>query len=381
MANKARPYFPPPKESFKVRQRGGIHVENNVNFQKPDGRVRVALITQSITLGGAERWMSDLVKYTDKSEIQWVGVGLFHDVFDKQFGDSIMEYAPIFRGYRTCVDLCHSVDVVLSWLVFDAIGFTEPETPVVNLCHSPPECQQVEEWYAEKPRGLTHWAAISESAKRVYPLPIRDECRVVTNAIPRDRLSPPISKEEQFKKWGVPEGKKVLGYLGRTYNDKNPASLLSCLSHLGDEWVAVIVGKGPSNEEVKAEVTNLVESRIYFPGPTYDIGSALNAFTNLVVPSDYESFGYSITEGWAAGTPVICTPVGVAIEQPELCRFIPKRPTGKRLADAVMADYNDPVRTAARAAKAKREVFDLYPIEKFGREWTDYLVELAGESV
>jgi glycosyltransferase involved in cell wall biosynthesis len=104
----------------------------------------------------------------------------------------------------------------------------------------------------------------------------------------------------------------VLGYLGRLSAEKDPYAVARAIAHLPREWVGVLVGDGDEASQCRADAMVQAPGRVFFPGPTNDIGSALHAMDVLLVPSLQEGFGLTIVEGWMAGVQTLATPVGVA---------------------------------------------------------------------
>jgi glycosyltransferase involved in cell wall biosynthesis len=88
----------------------------------------------------------------------------------------------------------------------------------------------------------------------------------------------------------------------------------------------VIGGKGPMVETLRARVARLgLDNHVRFPGfvSDADLPIAYRAADFTIVPSvALEGFGLVILESWAAGTPVLVTPVG---GMPEVVRpFVPE---------------------------------------------------------
>ncbi len=98
----------------------------------------------------------------------------------------------------------------------------------------------------------------------------------------------------------------------------------------------------------------------------------------MILPSFIEGGSLSLLEMWAAGKPVLATPVGmVAHEHPDLVRQIPVRAMGRDMAQALVADLEDPEGTRERVERARRTATEQYSCEMLGRRWTKYLLELA----
>jgi hypothetical protein len=96
------------------------------------------------------------------------------------------------------------------------------------------------------------------------------------------------------------------------------------------------------------------------------------------VPTTYESFGLVLCEGLWAGVPVLSGRVGVCLNQAGLTREIPNPATPEAIVGALEADLADPGATAARVAYARAWARERLTPERFGREWTDLIAQVAG---
>jgi glycosyltransferase involved in cell wall biosynthesis len=82
-----------------------------------------------------------------------------------------------------------------------------------------------------------------------------------------------------------------------------------------------------------------------------------------------------VLEAMLAGVPVVSTPVGLAEEEPDLFRLLPRDPTGEDIAQALLADLADASGTAERVVHARQVVGEQATPERFGREWTAAICE------
>jgi glycosyltransferase involved in cell wall biosynthesis len=322
--------------------------------------------------------MCDLLTYVLSDVIQWVGVGSVEGVFHDRFADEIRKHCPVYSGKDQVSALAAECDVVVSWFIKDLTPYPARRTgPVVSVSHSPQDCPFSRRFMACGFPGATDFVSVSQVSRNTYPAEIWDRIRVIKNAVDVERLKPSVPREEQRRIWGVPEGSKVVGFIARFSPEKGYQRVWDSLHHLGDEWVAVLVGDGIRWEDSKNLAASQVGNRAIFPGATNDVGSALNAFDCIVVPSDFESFCYVIAEAWAAGVPVISTPVGVVNDHTDLAHIIPHNSCGYEVANAIKQDEAHPDDVANRVRNARETVIGTYSMEKFGMEWTHYLTSLA----
>jgi hypothetical protein len=117
---------------------------------------------------------------------------------------------------------------------------------------------------------------------------------------------------------------------------------------------------------------------VIFLGARQDVGDILATFDCLCMPSESEACSLAANEAWAAGVPLISTRVGLLEDHPHLARLIANPATPGDLAAAILADHADRRGTAARVARAREFAARELTPGRFGREWTDFLLEVAG---
>lgn len=341
----------------------------------PDGRVRVGLLCPQIHLGGAEDWQASLLRHTDKRQIDWVGVGVVHDRAGASvaMADELARLAPLYWGHEAIAELAAGCDVVLSWGLngMPYLGGLIPRPVRVAVSHGSIDSSWTVDLYRE-PVGVDHFAAVHELATEPIPEPWRATAAVIYNAVDSERLTPKRSQREMRAAWGVPEGAKVLGYIGRLYEEtKNPSVVARAAALLPEPWHVVMVGEGPERDRLAENAP----ANLHFPGGDRDAGSVLGGFDWLCVPSDYESFGLSLCEGLWFGLPVVSTAVGVCKRERGLTRDLVEI-TPRAVVEGLMADEADLMGTTTRVAKAKAWARETLDPARFGREWTDFLVKV-----
>ena len=341
-------------------------------FDPTDGRVRVGLWMPCMNLGGAETWQLSLIRSIDADRIAWTGAV----VTDGRAGTDpgmAAEHArsmPVGYGMHAARRLAEASDVILSWSTLDLAAELAgiATRPAIVHCshfdssHHFPE--EIADWLTPTDR----WAAVSDVAREWVHPRFRDRTSIIWNAVDPDRLAVRRSRAEMRRAWGVPDGLKVAGYLGRFSPEKDPRAMLRLAQVMPAGWIAVAVGGGAE----LAPIREAAHPRLILPGPDLAAGDVLGAFDALVVPSLQESFGLTIAEGLWVGVPVISTPVGLAAMVPGLTREVPIGATGPELAAAVAEGPE-----AARIARGMAFARERLTLERFGREWSDLLCSAA----
>lgn len=209
---------------------------------QPLNKPRIAIITPSLGLGGAEQWIRMLVTYC--TDFDWV-VGVLadsprHDII----ADAVAAHACELHGpagvhrmviphnsvRETTAATVHDVDAVIVWGGGDY--WPLPTTaPIVFVGHG--TCQ----WTADATReaaagGATHFVAVSENVGANLRTVVSN-VDVIMNGVDTARLQPPADRRavrEAWKPWNYDYAKYV-GYIGRLGNEKILIRLFTLLRH------------------------------------------------------------------------------------------------------------------------------------------------------
>jgi len=287
---------------------------------------------------------------------------------------------PVGFGLPAARTLAAATDVIISWSVLDHDAlFQGVDCPprVALACHFPSELpwtDGAEVLLAQVDRLV----AVSELAVESLPPARRAVARIIWNAVDGSRLQPSRSAALTRAAWGIPDGAKVAGYLGRLAPEKDPDAMLRLANELPAPWHVVIVGDGREHATMAEQVDRLGLTRVRLvPGSTA-VGDVLAAFDTLVVPSKFESFGLTMAEGFWAGVPVVATRSGLAKLCPDLVREIGFDSSGTEIARAVLLDHGkEASQRLARVARAREFALNRLDLARFGREWTDVVRDLA----
>lgn len=342
-----------------------------------DDRVVFAVRTPSGYLGGAERHISDILEHCDPARVVCGGIAvqssptvpLIPTVIDRWRSRAAVAFGA--EAARAVVLGC---DVLLTW------GFRSADTarivpaglPVVEISHCAWEANQD---HCALPGSTV--VAVAEAALAGVPPGRRPGARVIHNAVHPDRVRPSVGWAEQRRRWGVPDGAKVVGQVARIGREKDPELWVDGVAALPPGWVGVWVGTGLHEAEARAHADRVAPGRVIFPGPSSDVGSALRAFDVFAMTSGSEGCCYALAEAWLAPRPAISKRVGLLVERPDLARILPREATGSDVAAAILADDADRAGTMTRVSKAMRFARESLGMDTFGRAWTDLFCEVA----
>lgn len=118
---------------------------------------------------------------------------------------------------------------------------------------------------------------------------------------------------------GIPEGRKIILFVGRLIEVKRPRDAVEAFLSLGpvaDDAVLVFVGAGALEEELKAAAKG--DPRVNFAGwlkSPVEMATLMASSAMMVLPSQSETWGAVVNEAMAAGIPVVASDrVGAAVE-------------------------------------------------------------------
>ncbi|MDR3638795.1 MAG: glycosyltransferase family 4 protein [Isosphaeraceae bacterium] len=341
-------------------------------------RIRAGIIAPGLWSGGAEQWMYSLFRHCDPARVEWLGAAVLYEQHaGGPMRDVIARHVPVGAGPEAVDALYAHADIVLIWGIASADQRIPPP---------PRSCRVV-----LVSHGMGHWTArvfdrpeqadalVGVSPASISPMPpeVRDRTRIILNCYEPQRVIPTGQREQLRASWGVRPGEKVVGYLGRISPEKNPEALILMAAACPDVR-GVFVGGGSTDHLRQCAKVLGVADRIVFHGLVAMPGDVLAAFDWLLLPSHEEACSITLLEAWAAGTPAIATPVGVVTEHPELVRMVATSPSGPQLATALARDLINPAGVQARIEQAREVALATYSPSRFGGEWTDFFVDLAG---
>ncbi|ASO18735.1 2-deoxystreptamine N-acetyl-D-glucosaminyltransferase/2-deoxystreptamine glucosyltransferase [Actinoalloteichus hoggarensis] len=198
-----------------------------------------------------------------------------------------------------------------------------------------------------------------------------DRITVLPDVIDADAFAAratPGTVAEAARRWRLPEGTPVVGYVGRIAREKGWPILLDIAEELRDTDVHLLIcGDGNERDLFEQEVRGRgLAERVTVTGylPNEDIPIAMGTMDLLLMAPLHEEFGSVMLEAMACELPIIAVGVGgVAdvLEQGALGWLVPER-TAEAFADGIrraLADSEWRATTAERAAKTVRARYAL----------------------
>lgn len=365
------------------------------------GKVRVAFLTPTLLMGGAERWMIALARCCDPRRIEWTGTALCDGApAHSDLCREMSAFMPVYAGPGTgppgdpYVTRCRSAraaldaalggsDVLVTWGVRDLAKQIEGyRIPAVFVSHGAGDWSV---WTVRSSEpGATHFVAVSEEALEPFSPEVRQGVTVIHNGIDVERCTPTAPRHRVRAGWGFQPHHRLIGYVGRYSPEKNPLAAAHAARRLGGDYRAVYVGTGWKEAETRAGVAAVAGPRATFVPRDRQVGNALSAIDVFVLASPSEGFSLSLAEAWYCGVPVVATRVGAV---PELERLhgqlvapVPVAPSPEELAHAVEVALSPEFHSAV-VFRAHEVVSLGYTARAMARRWTDYLCSVIGQGV
>ncbi|MCC6026515.1 MAG: glycosyltransferase, partial [Caldimicrobium sp.] len=180
-----------------------------------------------------------------------------------------------------------------------------------------------------------------------------------------DKHSPLVKR-----KYGIPEGKCALIYVGRLSPEKGIKDLLKSLSYLNPErFHLLVVGSGPLQRLIKSAIKKY-KNISYIPYLSQEELAVLYASSDIFVSaSKFETFGFSFLEAQASGLPVCA--YDLDLETQLFKEALTKEHTPQALAERVLnVSYLLGYELRQTLSKLVRKTFTLY--ECFNRIFQVY---------
>lgn len=193
---------------------------------------------------------------------------------------------------------------------------------------------------------------------------------VIKNGIVTKRFTGrPVKSGALREELGVPQGHKLVGFIGRFTQQKRPLLFLEVVCKVlaqRDDVRFYMVGDGPLASQVERQIVRLkIVDSVRLLSPRDNIPDLLDSTDLLLLTSLYEGAPLTILEALACGVPVVSSDVGAIREYADVgCDLVatePPRGEADRLAEAVLG----------RLTQKDRPQFDAtyFDISRVAREY------------
>lgn len=226
---------------------------------------------------------------------------------------------------------------------------------------------------------------VGDDLVRRYGIPA-DKLEVIYNGVDLTKFAPlePQRRAELRAEFGVAEGELALLFLGTGYERKGLARLLEAFASLASRLPHVrvwVVGRDSDQARYERLAESLgISVRVRFFGERRDARSFFAAADLYVLPTWYDSFGFTVLEALACGTAVVTTDHAGAAELVEPGvhgAVLPVAASRDELARELLV-WSDPVRLAKVRPLARARA-ELYGFDATMERMLDVLEQAARE--
>lgn len=366
-------------------------------------KINGCLITPSVSMGGAERWMLDIVSRADK--INWKSAVLTDITrYDPIIVSELHKYVPLY-GYETadaeefCLDRLTyksehlneiinagttGCDIALLWGGTNYFNYLDGVNIPMIICS---HCTAKEDNLAPISDNITHFTAVSEEAAKYFVGRGKEvKVDVIHNGADPKRCKPTKTKEQMREFWDIPQSATVIGYVGRFSEEKNPLATLRAVKQLvgsGVDAYAVYYGCGPLRDNIIDWGDKILWNRYRVHDPIDNIGDIFEGIDLLMLVSHREAFSMVLIESWLAGCPVLASDKAVASEvERKFGPLTTKIDPPRGLSNAI--DYVAPITQAmANKDKTRRAQFVAsrhFTADVMVSRWENHILSVVEES-
>lgn len=347
---------------YRYRRHGG---NATIFIREPERKqpkkVRVLFVTPCLGIGGVERHLHILIRHSHR--IEWSATLIQSEGYsDDEAIRDLQEFMPVHGCRQLCPrtgnnsslvvrhendeqaleELERHADVVYAWGNVDRL-LAKTNLPVVYGIHCSGRWGL--EFTAKCAPLATRIVAVSDYVRSFVPEDDHQRSTTVRNGVDVTRLAITKSRQKIRSEWGIPEGRRVIAFVGRWSPEKNPMALAEAAAVLREDYHVVYCtpqsrpGMSSIPPAERSRANTLCGGRITWTY-TSQPGNIYHAADAVVLPSFDEAASLTAMEALMGGTPLVATPVGSLPELErnftDLVSFIPHRPTPQQLADGIL---------------------------------------------
>lgn len=333
---------------------------------------KIALITPSLGMGGAERWIVTLAKFFNELDPYLILnlSGQSDPILLNEIPITTRILSKFYSNPESIIGTLYDADAVISWCFNLNLSLKNKlKCPTIDVSHSDPQWKNHEHLIKQTSKNSQYHVGVSKVAASAYNKKNPD---VIYNGIDTKRLNEIKGRNTQRKEWGC-ENNKVVIFLSRLSEEKNPKILLECAELFDESWKFLFVNTGT----LKEHFNSIKKNNVKIIKKTKDIGDYYSGADVVVLPSDVEGMPLVLLESWFCGVPVVTTRYASYLEledmHGELCLSTQVRPTAIELSDKIKQSFYEG-RNSSRVLLAKSVVENNYTHETMIKNWEKYIL-------
>jgi len=332
---------------------------------------KVALITPSLSMGGAERWIVTLAKFFNRLDPYLILnlSGYSDSILLEDIPKTTKVLSNFYSNERSIINALSDADAVVSWCFNLNISLkNELNCPTIDVSHSDPSWKNHSLLIKESCKKSKYHVGVSKVAASAFK---ENNSTVIYNGIDTERLNQFKGRIKQREEWGC-ENKKVVIFLSRLSEEKNPKIILECSELFDESWKFLFVNIGL----LKKEFNTINKPNIKIIEKTKNIGDYYYGADVVVLPSDIEGMPLVLLESWFCGIPVVTTNYNSYLEltntHGELALSTNIRPTAIEFANKIQQAFYEG-RNSNKVVLAKKIVENNYTYQTMIKNWEDYI--------
>lgn len=266
--------------------------------------IKVAFLSPSMNLGGAERWIISLCRNFDPFRM----VAHYVLVKDSKYSSDLMKswlpkHVRLLDADRL-PEVMEQVDFLISWGCLDlpqrVKGFA---ARVIDVQHGTLGFSNQKEFAAAGVKSGAHLACVHETCLLNFEEKDRERVTVIQNGADEDRLIPnrPPTKDRP----------KTVLFIGRYDSVKNLDGLARAILYLPHDWH--LVAAGPHYQMPKEFPALAAEGRLTMLEPQDNLGNLFQDADVFCAPSHHEANSLAVLEAFLFGIPVVTTSYPTAL--------------------------------------------------------------------
>jgi glycosyltransferase involved in cell wall biosynthesis len=368
------------------------------------GRVRVAYLIGSASIGGTERHLLELLRGLDRSRFEPLVVcinpggalreplgALDVPVLDLGIEQSYSLHG-LFRLLKLVGELRRRRIQIFHAYHFHGNLYASLAAPLagVPVLFVSERGKGYRGWHRRLARRYYGWKSrrilVNCDALRGYVResgPFESKTLLIPNGVDRDKLQTRGVARETRARLGIPESAKVIGSVGRLQPVKGHRYLVDAFVLLAStcpDAYLLLVGGGPEEEGLSKHVEEAdLTGRVRFVGFQTDVQPYMEAIDYFVLPSLSEAHSMALLEATAMGKPVVATAVGGNPEtvQAGVTGLLVPPGSSEELRDALLRLLTEPG-LAERLGRAALDFSARYDLRDMVQRYALLYSEFAG---
>ncbi len=335
--------------------------------------IRVAFITNNLQIGGAERWLVSLATGLDRHTFDVIGiVSTLEDPIHPYIDGKLRGKIPVYLGPKYYRPLGIAANFLIGWGDYDLSSVADLPCTKIHVAQG--QCAWTRRCIDKVLPYIDHQVAVSQAAANCYPNAAATT--IIPNMVDVNRCTPTKTRTQQRAEWHADPRERLVGYVGRPSDEKNPLAAVYACAALSHPYRPVLCGGGPYKDAYWHMAKRLCPN-VILQDEVDNVGNVYHALDCLMLASQCEGHSLALAEAWYCDLPTIATPVGATPElealHGKLTTTLPLAHTARDLVTAVLAALhpnNPSVRQAHQAAA--RYLTDT----AICRRWDKYLLRL-----